>query len=127
MIEPSLIGIWIQTQIRALFPAIFLVRFLNLFGFQQLSMNPDAVSAGERFPRRESLRVYSGPADGQQAVVAGHPGWRKIGIIRINKYSRATHLPRLLEFFREIGPGKFCDDKILRSTSSRDSDNRFAA
>ena len=63
---------------------------LNLCRVGWTTVNPDAVAAGEWVTWRKCLRVHPWPTDGEDTVVAGHPGGRIVWVIGMNEDGRAT-------------------------------------
>ena len=94
---------------------------LNLSRVGWITVNPDSVAAGEWFTWRKCLRVHPWPTDGEDTVVARHPGGRIVWVIGMNEDGRATDFVSL-EIGGEIGPGKFGDHQIIRRKAGWNGD-----
>src|SRR5438477_3243313 len=72
--------------------AVICVRTLNLRGIRRAPVDPDPISAGDRFTGRQRLRRYSRPAHGQQPIMASHPGGRIVRMTRIHEHGYAAQV-----------------------------------
>src|SRR5437667_5186207 len=71
---------------------VIFVRPLNLRGIGRSAVNPDAISAGDRFTGRKRLRCYSRPAHGQQPIMARHPGGRIVRMAGMDEHRYAAQV-----------------------------------
>src|SRR5437016_14205410 len=69
---------------------VIFVRPLNLRGLGRSAVNPDAISAGDRFTGRQRLRRYSRPAHGQQPIMTRQLGGRKIRTAVVGEHGGAA-------------------------------------
>src|SRR5688500_18380672 len=66
--------------------AVFVVRLLDSFGIRHAAMNPHAVAACDLLIGGQRFRIYTGPTDRKQPVLARHPFGREIGMAGVNEH-----------------------------------------
>src|SRR5207237_9190766 len=89
-------------------------------------MNPDPISARDRFTGWQCLRRHSWPAHGQQSVMARHPGGRKVWMTRIDEQGNATHVAAIFfKIAREICPREIGHYQISARSTAGHGDDRF--
>ena len=85
-------------------------------------MNPDPISAGNRFVGGKCLRLDSRPSHADQAVMPRHPGWWIIAVLRMDEDRCPAQPGRTLKITNKIRPRQLGHEQVAGDASRRRDD-----